>query len=110
MSQRDGFRRRVRLGQHDAVRPAGHDRGEVGERLRRLDRIDAHPQLLAATRAARLQEFLHHPARALDVFRRDGILEIEDQRIGLRRFRLGELAFAIAGDEQEGAYGHGRDL
>ena len=104
MRKRDGFRRRIRLGQHDAVGGSRHDRGEVGQRFRCLDGVDAHPQLLAAARfggAARLQVLPHHRTRAIDIFRRDSILEIEDQCVGLRCLRLGELALAIAGDEQK---------
>ena len=37
---------------------------------------------------------------------RDGILEIEDQRVGAARRRLGEFALAVAGHEQERAQLH----
>ena len=38
--------------------------------------------------------------------RRDGILEIEDQRVGADAARLGELALGIAGNEQQRAQPH----
>ena len=38
--------------------------------------------------------------------RRDGILEIENQRVGAGRARLGEFALGIAGNEQQRAQPH----
>ena len=37
---------------------------------------------------------------------RDGIFEIEDQRVGADAARLGELALGIAGNEQQRAQPH----
>src|SRR5271170_6813906 len=48
----------------------------------------------------------HHRARDPRAVRRDRILEIEHERVGVRGFGLGELAFAVARHEQERAERH----
>ena len=72
----------------------------------RVERVDAHEErpvaLLAAVDEARDQR----PRVGL-LRRRDGILEVEDERVGAGRGRLRELARGIAGDEQERAQFHG---
>jgi len=48
----------------------------------------------------------HHRARDLRAVCRNRVLEVEHQRVGARGFRLGELALAVAGHEQERAESH----
>src|ERR1700676_4614300 len=48
----------------------------------------------------------HHRACDFGAVRGDRVLEVEHQRVGARGFRFGELAFAVAGDEQERAENH----
>ncbi len=95
----------VGLGDHEAGRRAGDDSFHVGDEIGRADRIDPHPDRGAMLF---LQEFAGEAAGAATVLRRDGILQIEDQRIGRRGFRLGELLLGIAGHEEEGAEDHVR--
>ena len=58
-----------------------HDRDEVGQRQRRRQRVDAHPQLLARRgRVALARYSLHHAARDVDALDRHRVLEVEDQR------------------------------
>jgi hypothetical protein len=59
---------------------AARDGDEIGQRHRRAQRIDAHPELLLATIRRLSQIVLHHAARDLDALDRHGIFEVEDQR------------------------------
>jgi hypothetical protein len=94
------------LRQHDRVRRLGHDGLEVGVRQFAAERVDAHDQARAGRAPARLaQESGGGRASGGLGGRRDGILEIDDQRVGLARQRLGELFFVVAGDEQQRAHG-----
>ncbi len=94
------------LGQYDRVRRLGHDGLEIGVGEAAGERIDAHDQARAGRAPARLaQESGGGRASGGLGGRRDRILEIDDQRVGLARQRLGELLFVVAGDEQQRTHG-----
>ena len=85
--------------QHDAVGPARHDGREVAKRHAGVERIDANIDLLV--RVPGIEHLAHRTPRADLFVRRNGILKIEDQRIGRRLLGVFELALAVAGNEQE---------
>ena len=68
------------FGQHQAERRMPHDSGHIGQRIRRVERVDAHHQL--GCRGPRLCQNLgtEPPGEGLAV-RCHGILEIKDKRI-----------------------------
>ena len=91
---------RAAFGQHDAVGSAANHRGEVEKSVVRIERVDAHEEFLAASR------FEGRPAklaRRRSLRRHDGILKVEDQRVGGGGLRLGDLSFAVARHEQKRA-------
>ena len=90
-------RRPVRLGQHDPGRPRRHHRSQIGQRVRRGERVDPHPQPRPGMFA---QECGNKLARRRQVGGRHQVLQVEDQRIRLARQPLGQLALGIARHEQ----------
>ncbi len=91
------------LGMTRAGGVRGHHRLDVADEIVAAERIDAHPDRL---RMRLLQELAHEAARLAAVLRRDGILKVEDQRIGGRGLRFGKLLLAVGGHEEEGAQDH----
>ena len=94
----------VDLRDQDAVEAGPDNRREVVERQPAAERIDAHQERPVARRAA--QQVLDHIAGERLAWRRDGILEIEDQRVGADAGCLGEFVLAVARHEQKGAQSH----
>src|SRR3569832_631924 len=81
----------------------GNHRLQARDEIRRTDGIDADPDRLAVLI---LQEVAREGACLRTVLCRDGVFEVEDQRIRGRRFRLGELLLAVSGDEEERTQDH----
>ena len=90
-----------RLGQHDAVGPRRHDRREIGQGVRRVERVDPHPVRLAPVR--RLEVRGDRAARVGLGALRDRVFEVDDDEVGCAQPGLFELAGRIAGGEQQRA-------
>src|SRR5205085_12352451 len=73
--------------------------GEIAKRHLGVERVDADVDLLRGI--ACIQHFPRDLARGDLALRRDGILEIEDQRVGRGLLGAFEFPDAVAGDEQE---------
>ena len=95
----------VRLRDQDAVEARLHDGREIVERKAGVERVDAHEEGPVARGAIVEQLRCDLPGCGL-LRRRDGVLEVEDQRVRPRGLRLGELAFGIARNEQQRAQPH----
>ena len=92
----------ARLRQHDAVGPAFDHGREVPCGLLALDRVDAYPGGPGAL--ARGEPFRDLGARVGPSLWHDGILEVEDDRVGAARLRLREAVRAVAGHEEHRAH------
>ena len=100
VGQRGHVLRRIDLGQADAVGCPRHDRRQIRQRVFGVERIDAHPQLLARAVGARLQIRAGHLARDLLAVLGDRIFQVEYQGVGRVVPPFGELSFAVAGNEK----------
>ena len=105
VAEADDVLRAVRFRNEDAVESRLHHGGEIVEGQARVERIDAHEEGPVA-RLPIFEKPRDMGARRRLLAGRDGILEVEDQRVGAGRLRLGELAFRIAGNEQKRAKLH----
>jgi hypothetical protein len=89
--------------EYDAVGSAlpfvRHDRREILQQESARERVDADPELLLGTVRLGSQQLTHSRPSRGELADVDGILEIEDQRVGCGGERLGLLAFAIARNE-----------
>jgi hypothetical protein len=93
--------RALDLGQQDGVGAAAGDGREVLVAPGRIERVDAHDQFALAV-AAGLDGRDHLLARQRLGVGRDGVLEVEDQRIGRQAARLLERARVGAGHVEYG--------
>ena len=100
-------RRRGHLRHQDGIGPRPDGGAQVGIAPRRLRRVHPDDELAAAVIAIR-DGAAHLLARQLLLLGGDGILEVEDQRVGGKRARLVEGATVGAGHEENAtAQAHG---
>ena len=90
--------RMTRLWQHDAGRLSWNDRLQIGFPVLAIDGIDAHPDVPLANQVVR-----GHLSRRRLRRGRDGVFEVENERIGTRTARFLQLAPGIGRHEQETA-------
>ena len=95
------FARRRHLRQHDAVGPPAQHRRRGRRRSWPLTGLLTRTQRCGAAGPAGARETQHLPRAAGSCAGGHGILEIEDQRIGLAAERLGLLALAVPRHEQQ---------
>src|ERR1700686_1561664 len=91
----------IDLRNQDAVESKTDNCGEVVELQAASERIDADQERPVAWRTA--QQVLHHVARQRLARRRDGIFQIENQRVGADAGCFRELALAVGWYKQKGA-------
>jgi hypothetical protein len=93
----------LRLGQDDAVRVAGEDRGKIFLALVTVERIDPHPQFGGAVGI----EERRHVSPSFGLGRSgDRVLQIEDQGVGTGVERLFHPVGPVARNEKQGAQPH----
>jgi len=96
------------LWQHDTGQTGHHDGGQVLQCQAAVQRVDADVQL-GGKRGGLASDVLCRGHARLGFARRgDGVLEVEDERIGAAAFGLGELALAVGGHEKHGTQSHVR--
>jgi hypothetical protein len=92
----------IRLRHHDTVGSRRHHGRDIRLPIVTVERIDAHVEQRPALGLAGLgDERGGERARGRPVRGRDGILQIEDQRISAARQTLGELPLAVAWNEEQ---------
>ena len=98
-------RARARLGQHHAVGSAADDSGEVLLPIGRVERIDAYVQQRPPLQRPSGGDVLGRDRARRNLARStDGVLQVEDQRIGPGRDALAELLLVVGRYEQLGAH------
>ena len=93
------------LGQQYVIGRATDHGGEILQGHVAVERVDADHQLLVATpRRPGVQILASQAARLRFPGQGDGILQIQDQAIGIGTLALGDLFFAVGGQKQHGAH------
>ena len=87
------------LRDQDAVETGADHRCQIAERQAASERVDPYQKRPVARR--RSQQALHHAARERLAWRRDGILQVENQRVGADTVGLRELALAVGRHKQK---------
>src|SRR6202521_783942 len=87
------------LGQHDGANAGATDEPQVGVEPGSSGVVDAHQHALADIRLS-VEPRADIFTRQRLVVRRNGVLEIDDDRVGAGRKRLAEAIRAIAGNEE----------
>ena len=89
------------LRNQDAVKTGADHRRQIAERQAASEWVDPHQKRPVARRCS--QKVFHHAARERLAWRRDGILQIENQRVGADTVGLRELALAVGRHKQKRA-------
>jgi hypothetical protein len=97
--------RAIDLGDQERIEARLYDGRKVVERKTRVERIDAHDERPGASRLV-LDQSGDMGAGGRFFSGRDGIFEVKDQGVGPAIFCPRELAFRVAGNEQERAQSH----
>src|SRR5262249_29093027 len=87
----------------EAVGQSRENSDEILQKQAAGERIDPHPELLAGALGVCAQQLPNTHPRGRQLRARDGILQIEDQRVRAAAERLGLLAIAVARNEEERA-------